>query len=591
MKLLYFSLIFLYSFQSFSQSDSIWAEQVSYINRTNLGARDVHTDCEGNTIYVGGTSSSSFANTPGTISTSYHGGASDVFIVKIDSMGQPVWSTLFGGSLYDRAYAVEIDSQGYIYIAGRAGPGLPTTFCALQQNFAGDLNPNSAYGIQDGFIAKITPDGSSIVWATYIGGDGRGFIRDIDLDSEGNIWAGISNASPNFPFITSNAVQTTATATMNPALIKISSDGSTLLYGTFLSDGQSTSAGPTTVRVDKQDNVYFLSHASTNNIPVTPNAFQPLAAGNIDFVISKFNTNGNLIFCSFLGGPAEEEVETHSLEVDTAGNVIVAAYSFGAGYPIVGNAIQTTFSGVTDGVITKISADGSAIIASTYLGGDSQDEVEGIGVDANNNIYVCGTTHSADFPVSSDFAFEQIQQGQSDGYFAMLSPDLSTIKYATFIGGSNDDKLRACHVDEWGKFHGCGSTASANLPVVNEFNSTLTGSLTACAVTFKPTHLFEVNQVCSISNSVEIDCFPTKTSMSTENEAILLFPNPSEDVVTIQFNMHGNYSFSLYDSMGNLIQTYTESSPFKIELSGISSGLYFLKPEDYPNKVIRFVKY
>jgi hypothetical protein len=583
--------VLLYSFQSFGQTDSIWAEQVSYISRTNLGARDVHTDCEGNKIYVGGTSSSSFSITPGTISSSYHGGASDVFIVKIDSAGQSVWSTLFGGNLYDRAYAVEIDSQGYIYIAGRAGPGLPTTLCALQQSFAGDSNPNSAYGIQDGFIAKITPDGSSIVWATYIGCDGRGFIRDIDLDSDGNIWTGISNASPNFPHITSNAVQLTATATMNPALIKLSSDGSTLLYGTFLSDGQSTSAGPTTVRVDKNDNVYFLSHASTNNIPVTPNAFQPLVAGNIDFVISKFDTNGSLIFCSFLGGPAEEEVETHSLEVDTAGNVIVAAYSFGAGYPIVGNPIQSTFSGVTDGVITKISADGSTIIASTYLGGDSQDEVEGIGVDANNNIYVCGTTFSTDFPVNSNLAFEQVQQGQSDGYFAMLSPDLSTIKYATFIGGSNDDKLRGCHVDEWGKFHGCGSTASGNFPVFNEFNSNLTGSLTGCAVTFKPTNLFEVNQVCTISNSNENDCLPTKSSMHTGNEGIVLFPNPSEDFVTIKFNMNGKHSFSLYNSVGNLIQTYTESSPFKIELSGIPSGFYFLKIDNYPSKVIRFVKY
>jgi hypothetical protein len=567
-----------------AQPGSVSAHIVSYIDNTSLSVRDVHTDCKGDIVYVGGTGSSAFAISPNTISTSYNGGNSDVFIVKIDSTGLPVWSTLLGGNLYDRAYAIEIDSAGFIYVAGRAGTGLSTTTCALQTNFAGDNNANSAYGIQDGFITKITPDGSTVVWCTYIGCDGRGFVRDIDLDSQGNIWAGISNASPNFPHITSNAVQPTATATMNPALIKLSSNGETLLYGTFLSDGVATSAGPTTVRVDKNDNVYFLSHASANTIPVTQDVFQPSPAGNIDFVLSKFDSGGNLLFCTFLGGPGEEEVETHSLEIDTAGNPIVAAYTFGSGYPIVGNVVQTSFGGARDGVITKIAADGSAILASTYLGGTQVDELQGIGIDANNNIYVTGRTASANFPVTTNTAYQSSPGGAFDGHISVLSPDLTTVLYSTFVGGIGNEDLRTCHVDEYGKIHSGGNTASANFPILNAFNASLTGTLTGTSIVFRPDSLFHPSNVCSVSNSFTDPCLNTgSTNLNTNAKQFSLYPNPTSNVLTIDFgfNQNKNVRFQIYNLIGVLLQEVEAEQTTQINIADLPAGLYFVHSSDF----------
>jgi len=590
MKNFILGLLLAFVDQVSAQPSSLTPQLVSYISNTNLSARDVHTDCEGNIVIVGGTSSSGFSITPNTISNSYNGGNSDVFIVKKDSLGSPIWSTLLGGYLYDRAYAVEIDSAGFIYVAGRAGPNLPTTICALQQNFAGDNNPNSAYGIQDGFITKITPDGSTIVWSTYIGCDGRGFVRDIDIDSQGNIWAGISNASPNFPYITSNAVQPTATASMNPALVKISADGTTLLFGTFLSDGNSTSAGPTTVRIDKNDNVYFLSHASANNLPITKGVFQPTVAGNIDFVISKFDALGNLLFCSYLGGPAEEEVETHSLEVDTSGNVIVAGYTFGAGYPIVGNALQTSFGGVTDGVITKISADGSAILASTYLGGTLQDEIEGIGVDENNNIYLTGTAFSSNFPVTINTAYQPNKGAGSDGHITVVSPDLSTVLYGTFIGGSGADKLRTCHVDEWGKVYGAGSSGSNNFPVFNAFNNTITGSITGAAVILKPETLFQPSLTCSITNVFENPCLTTHVSYSNfPNENINVYPNPTKDLITIELSQNEYTDIYIFNTLGILMQKLSINQTFRVDLSQFPKGMYFVQLSNADKKTFKLV--
>jgi hypothetical protein len=571
--------VFLVLFQTglTAQPGTLSPHIISYISNTSLSVRDVHTDCEGNIIYVGGTGSKTFVISPNTISTIYNGGASDVFLVKVDSNGNALWSTLLGGYLYDRAYAVEIDHSGYIYVAGRAGPGLVTSECALQKSFAGDNNPNSAYGIQDGFITKITPDGSTIVWSTYIGGGGRGFVRDIDLDSEGNIWAGISNASPDFPHITNNALQPVATASMNAALIKLSSNGDSLLYGTFLSDGVSASAGPTTVRVDKQDNVFFLCHGSVNAIPVTPGVFQPLPAGNNDFVLAKFNANGGLIFCSFLGGPGNEEVETHSLEVDTAGNAIVAAYTYGAGYPVVGNVIQTTFGGVRDGVVSVIAADGSALLASTYLGGSQIDELQGVAVDRNNHIYVAGRTASADFPVSANNAFQSTLGGNQDGHISVLSADLSSVLYATFIGGSNNEDLRCCHVDEQGKVHSGGNTASTNYPIFNAFNSSLTGSLTGTAVVLEPEILTIPEIDCAIMNGYADPCLNSSSStLPKPDQSLRLFPNPVGAILKIPFPVHRNMALmvQIYTISGMIIKELTINQTTHIDVSDWPSGPY-----------------
>jgi hypothetical protein len=153
--------------------------------------RDVVVDANSNIYVTGGTSSSDFPTTPGAYDRTFATGGSDlgsagpmdVFVSKFSPSGQLVWSTYLGGPNYDRAYAIEVDAQGHVYLAGRAGPGFPTSPGVLQPNFAGDSGPAGAYGKQDGFVAKLSPDGSQLLWATYFGEAGGGFIRDLDIDS------------------------------------------------------------------------------------------------------------------------------------------------------------------------------------------------------------------------------------------------------------------------------------------------------------------------------------------------------------------------------------------------------------------------
>ena len=103
-------------------------------------------------------------------------------------------------------YAVEVDKQGYVYVGGRAGDGFPTTEGAIQPNFGGDSDINRAYGPQDGFIAKLSPSGKQLIWATYFGGNDGSFFRDIDIDSQGNVYGAMTRVSSPNPHITPGAL-------------------------------------------------------------------------------------------------------------------------------------------------------------------------------------------------------------------------------------------------------------------------------------------------------------------------------------------------------------------------------------------------
>jgi hypothetical protein len=130
-------------------------------------ARDVCADAQGNVYMVGGTFSKDFPTTPGAYDRTYNGGKCDGFIAKFSPEGRLLWYTLIGGPYYDRIYAVELDPQGNVVVAGRGGPGFPTTPGAFQPDFQG--TENGPYDMQNGFVAKLTPDGAKLLWASYVG--------------------------------------------------------------------------------------------------------------------------------------------------------------------------------------------------------------------------------------------------------------------------------------------------------------------------------------------------------------------------------------------------------------------------------------
>ena len=431
-------------------------------------ARDVVVDRDGNTIIVGGTQSPSFPTTPGAYDTTFDnsggmlgsGGPMDVFVTKLSPTGSLVWSTLIGGPNYDRAYAVEVDAAGDIYIAGRAGAGFPTTPGVLQSTFGGDVMVNALYGPQDGFIAKLSKDGATLLWSTYFGSDDREIIRDIDLDATG-IYVGVGELMRSHPHVTSGAFDTSHGAQSDEVVAKVLLDGTAVVWATYF--GGNGQDGVPTVRVGIDGSVYLIASTTSTDLPTTPGALQRIHAGGEDFFVAKLAPDGaSLVYCTYVGGNGTDAHETHHAVVNAQGEVIVGFYSTSTNLVTTTGAVKATPTGGADGYVARISASGSTLVAATYIGGNGGEDVQGLATDAMGRIYVGGTTSSTNMPTTAG-AYQATPSANGNAFVAELSSDMTSIVYLTYLGGGADDQQRSLAIDSAGNVVTVGQTASAQL--------------------------------------------------------------------------------------------------------------------------------
>lgn len=210
-----------------------------------------------------------------------------------------------------------------------------------------------------------------------------------------------------------------------------------------------------------------------------------------DITISKFNATGtNLIYSTYLGGSANES--PHSLIVNSNDELLVLGTTSSADYPTTPGAYNTTYNGGvnyvgtipnyvsgSDIVVTKFNAAGTALQASTFVGGSANDglntalgldynyadEFRGeIIVDANDNCYVASSTESNDFPVTPG-AFQAFNNGGQDGIVFKMDPNLSSLLFSTYIGGTGQDAVYSIQLDNNNNPHITGGTNSLDFPV------------------------------------------------------------------------------------------------------------------------------
>ena len=453
---------------------------------TYLGAggedtvRDLATDEAGNIYVVGGTGSPAFPVTlgpgynAGACSTIGSGGGLDVFVTKFSPSGQILWSRLLGGPCYDRAYAVELDASGNIYVAGRAGAAFPTTGGALQPAFGGDTVPNDLYGQQDGFIAKLGPSGE-VLWSTYFGGNDAGIIRDIAVDGSGNVYPVMQHLTGNQPHITPGAFRTTRPGGEDTLVAKLTSAGQ-LVWGSYYG-GSALEGQGSSIRVDSNNQPVVLTITTSTNLP-TRNAFQGARSGGNDFAIARFTADGaELVFSTYLGGSGDEGLETHHLEIGPQDTIYVAGAVRSANFPTTANAYQRTAGGGMDVGLAMFSPAGQ-LLASTFFGGAGTDGTQGIDIDAAGNVVFFGgtttTTHN------TDGAFQTALNGTAvDAYVVKMSADLRQNLYVTYFGGRAADEGRAGAVAASGAVIFGGQTTSSDYPVKDAHDSTYGGGLDA----------------------------------------------------------------------------------------------------------------
>jgi hypothetical protein len=178
-----------------------------------------------------------------------------------------------------------------------------------------------------------------------------------------------------------------------------------------------------------------------------------------------------LTYSTFLGGNSADE--GRGIAVDASGNAYVTGSTSSVDFPTL-NGLQPTLGGVQDAFVTKLNAQGTMVVYSTYLGGGASEAGYSIAVDSSGNAYVTGTTSSSDFPTTLN-AFDPTLSGTQDAFVTKLTTT-GTLAYSTYLGGVGLDEGRAIAVDASGNAYVAGRTASTNFPTLNAFQLTFGGT-------------------------------------------------------------------------------------------------------------------
>lgn len=374
-----------------------------------------------------------------------------------------------------------------------------------------------------------------LTYATFLGGAGPDTASDIASDSSGNAY--VTGWTESFDFPVTAATQGVLQGGRDAFITKFNSNGSQILYSTYLGGTQLDEGSR--IAVDASGNAYVAGRTWSTNFPSTLNAFQRNnagAAGTDDAFIAKLNPTGGLVYATYLGGSAIDI--PGGIAIDNAGSVYVTGLTQSSNFPLR-NPFQAVFGGLQDIFIAKlnpagsdlvystflggaqseggsgikvdssgnayISADtcptvfgvnligprggndifvakfnpaGSAILFSTCLGGRDTDVSTGIAVDGFGNSYITGYTRSTDFPTQGPI---QANYAGTDGIFgdafvAKLNPTGASLVYSTFLGGNRDDIANSIAVDINGSAYVTGNTRSSNFPAAGQNPLTLNGS-------------------------------------------------------------------------------------------------------------------
>jgi hypothetical protein len=373
-------------------------------------AHGIAVDNAGNAYVTGETSSTDFPTTPGAFQTACnignYPGCGSAVVTKISSSGRAlVYSTYLGGTGGSSGSGIALDSEYSAYVTGWAGLYFPTTPDAFQTVCGGSCATNA-------FITKMSPDGSALVYSTYLGGSRNDYSDGIAVDSAGDAYiAGVTDSS-DFP-TTPGAFQTNLVGPDDAFVAEINPAGSALVYSTYLG-GAGDSAG-SGIAVDSVGNAYVVG-STGGDFPITPGAFQTTyGGGDANAFVAKINPTGSaLAYSTYLGGTLQ--ALGSGIAVDSLGDAYVTGLT-GSHFPIV-DCLQSHYGGgPIDAFVAIINPAGSELGCSTYLGGSGKDFGYAIALDTAGNAYVTGNTVSNNFPVTPG-AFQQscVVGGQCSGH-------------------------------------------------------------------------------------------------------------------------------------------------------------------------------
>ncbi len=436
----------------------------------------VAVDSTGNAYVAGRTDSTDLALT--TIGSPASGN-DHAFVAKIDATGsQLIYADYIGGSSEDDGYAIALDSSNNVYITGStASPDFPMVH-PFQQTYPGGFNA---------FLAKLSSDGSSLLYSTYFGGNGSDMPSSVAVDKSGEMILAGYTSSTNL--VTANAYQPSALANDGGLygnygfLTKFSADGASLVYSTYFG-GHSNVAlncGGTpcwpqpdsfisAMASDNDGNVFVTGSTNTYDFPATPGAYITAnsTSGNTSIgFVGKFNQAGGLQYSTYLYGSGGMEVTLNGIAVDASDSPYVTGLTFSDGtFPVTSTSIcdpGSLGSGCSYAFVSKFDPTGSTLSYSTFLGPNNFAIPQAIALDRDNNAYIVGFTSSSSFDTVD--AIEPYSGG-TDVLLVEINATATSQLLATYLGGSGDDTGAPAGLafDQAGNLYVAGVTTSSDFP-------------------------------------------------------------------------------------------------------------------------------
>ncbi len=381
---------------------------------------------------------------------------------EADMPGDLVYATYLGGQGADRSHAIAVDGIGRAYVTGITdstdfpavhGPGYDNSFSG---------------GLYDAFVVRLNPSGTSLEYATFLGGGDYDEAIAIAVDGDGNAYVTGDTNSSNFPAAHGPGYDTSFNGSGDGFVVKLDPSGTGLQYATFL--GGSGIDWSMAIAVGEDGNAYLVGLTSSSNFPAVygPGYDTTFNGGSTDAFAVQLNPSGTgLEYATFLGG-SDADAGT-AIALDRTGSVYMSGSTHSTDFPaFLGPGYDTSFNGQGDGFVVKLNPSGTALEYATFLGGSQLERAFRIAADGLGSTYVTGETYSSDFPAARGPGYDtSFNGGTTDAFVVKLNPSGTGLEYATFLGGSDFDEGQAIAVGRDGHAHVTGSTFSSDFPAVH----------------------------------------------------------------------------------------------------------------------------
>jgi len=410
------------------------------------------------------------------------------------------YSTFLGGEANDRVMDIAVDNGGHAYVTGwtasdstTTGPDYPTTPGAFDRTAS----------LRDAFVTKLSADGSTLEYSTYLGGDAGGSDDGyaIAVDGGGNAYVTGETRATNFP-TTPNAFDRTPNGGFDLFITKLDPTGSYLVYSTYFGGspwrpgGNSGHEQRPEIAIDPAGSAYVIGATSSQNLPTTPGAMDSALGDDVDGFAAKLTPDGSALeYSTYL--PDHSHDLLSGVAVDGHGSAYVTGTTFEPTFVSTPGAYDRSVASA-DAFVSKLDPTGSSFEYSTVIGGNSSDAGEGIAVDQAGNAYITGRTVFHDsypeppYPVTpgayDTTARRTGSEFDGDGFVTKLNPTGSALVYSTYLGGSQDDSGDDIVVDSRGGAYVVGSTESADFPTTAAaFDSSYNGNFDVFVSVITPT--------------------------------------------------------------------------------------------------------